>query len=102
MLLLIFHFVVSFLFGRLPTSRMLSGMAVEFAEKQKLGVLLVIRVPRSSCCRPRSSLLAHLSSLMLFSDIGTNERARFHQGVLPSSRAIFAREHVETGTTSNL
>lgn len=42
LLLLIFHLVFSFIFGRLPTSKMLLGMSVESVGKQKLGVLLVM------------------------------------------------------------
>jgi hypothetical protein len=68
-LLLIFHMAVSFFFGRLPTSPMLSGMAVEYAEKKKLGVLLVMHFFASLPLHqaPAYLLLTHPSSLSLFS-----------------------------------
>jgi hypothetical protein len=49
LVLLMFHLVFSFIFGRLPTSKMLLGMSLENVGKQKLGVLLVMRF---ACFQP--------------------------------------------------
>ena len=83
-LLLIFHMVVSFIFGRLPTSKMLSGMAIEFAEKKKLGVLLVIHSEHQLnfffCALPHLLLIPPLFSII--SVFRRDETASFGQGVL--------------------
>jgi hypothetical protein len=104
-LLLIFHMAVSFFFGRLPTSPMLSGMAVEYAEKKKLGVLLVMHflllylyTRRQHICCSHTPLPFHSSPAVF----GRTETACFCQGVLRRSRAVPSGKHVKTGYASSL
>jgi hypothetical protein len=75
LLLILFHFVVSFVIGRVPTSSMLFGMAIELAEKQTLGVLLVISLA-APCL-----LFAIILGLFFphISDFGRAKRARSDQ-----------------------
>jgi hypothetical protein len=94
----VFHFVVSFVLGRLPTSTMLCGMAIEFAEKQKLGVLLVM------CCVFRLRVFYYFRCSSLFfppilqSTDEVKERTTIRQAYDAREQALRAKSMPKRGT----